>query len=80
MPPQEWGVMTQKKDVAFLHVMDPDVPESLTLPGTENLRPIRARVFGTEEELTVVSQPDVVIDLPPERRQTVDTIIEIELA
>ena len=80
MPPQDWGVMTRRGDVAFLHVLDPAAPVSLTLPGTENLRPISARVFGSEEDLNVVSQPDIGIDLPPERRQAVDTIVEIEVS
>ena len=80
MPPQEWGVMTQKGDVAYLHILDPDARRRLVLPGTENLTPVRARIFGTDEELSVVSQPNIEIDFPPERRQAVDTIIEIEVS
>jgi len=80
MPPQEWGVMTRRGDVAYLHILDPGAPQRLVLPGTENLRPIRARIFGTQEEVSVVSQPNIEIDLPPEQRRAVDTIIEIEVA
>ena len=80
MPPQEWGVMTQKGDAAYLHVLDPDASSRLVLPGTEGLRPIRARIFGTDAPVSVVSQPNIEIGLPLEQRQGVDTIIEIEVA
>lgn len=79
MPPQEWGVMTRKGDIAYLHVLDPDAPRRLVLPGTESLRPIRARILGTDAPMSVVSQPNIEIELPPEQRQPVDTIIEIEV-
>jgi alpha-L-fucosidase len=80
MPPQDWGVMTRKGGVAYLHVLDGDAPERLILPGTEGMRPGRARIFGTGREVNVVSQPEIEIELPPEARQAVDTIVELQLA
>lgn len=53
MPPQDWGVSTRKTNRVFVHVLDPEVPEDLSLPGTEGLRASQATVFGVGHRVGV---------------------------
>jgi alpha-L-fucosidase len=78
MPPQEWGVMTQREGRIFLHVLDPEAPSTLELPGTQDLVPGSARIFGADRELNLSVEGDLRIDLPPEVRDAVDTVVVVE--
>ena len=80
MAPQPWGVTTRKGERVFLHIMDPDVPDRLVLPGTEGLNPVRAHVFGTETAVHVAFETNVEMDLSGLSRDPVDTVIEMEIS
>ncbi len=79
MPPQEWGVATHRRDSVFVHVLQPDAPETLVLPGTSSLKVKRASVMGTENNLAFTQEEDLSVTLPAPLRDAVDTIILLEL-
>lgn len=80
MPPQEWGVMTRKPDRAFVHVLDPEAPRQLNLPGTAGLSVKSARLFGSGEAVAFSSaEGDLVLTLPEAESASWDLIIELEL-
>jgi alpha-L-fucosidase len=79
MKPQPWGVMTSKDGVLYVHVLDPDAPERLVLPGTATSSVTLATVFGSGMKVPLSKPNDVEIQLPPrEKRHTVDTVIVLE--
>jgi alpha-L-fucosidase len=80
VPPQAWGVTTAKDAVVYVHVLDPPDSGSLVLPSTADWRVRRARIFGTGENVSFRSTPDIVLDIPPpSRRHPVDTILVLDL-
>ncbi len=79
MKPQPWGVMTSKDGRLYVHVLDPDAPERLVLPGTSTVGVTSAKVFGSGTEIPLSKSQDVEIRLPSrEERHEVDTIVVIE--
>ena len=80
MPPQEWGVMTQKPGVVAVHVLDPEAPERISLPGTSHLALTGARRFGTDEPVDFEQGEDLVLMLDRAGRDPVDTIVVLETA
>jgi alpha-L-fucosidase len=77
MPPQEWGVTTQKGRRVFVHVLDPETPLELTLPGTAQLQPVEARALGSDAPVTFQNDGDLRLSLDPEIIDSVDTVIEL---
>jgi len=80
MPPQEWGVMTQKPGTLAVHVLDPEAPERIPLPGTSQLDVTGARRFGTDEPVGFEQREDLVLLLDKAGRDPVDTIVLLETA
>jgi alpha-L-fucosidase len=80
MPPQDWGVSTQKGNAVYVHILDGRAAEALTLPGTSRLDVQRVSLFGTNEAIPFTREGDVVIELPLALRNAVDTIVVIHLA
>jgi hypothetical protein len=72
--------MTHGPGAAFLHVLDPDVPERVSLPGTSALSVTRAHRFGTEKLVDFERSGDIEILLGSAGRDTVDTIVVLEAA
>lgn len=77
IPPQPWGVSTRKVDepakgAIYLHVLDRSVP--LRVPQAS--LSFAARILGETSTLMMEQQgKDVVIDLPPNAPEEVDTVI-----
>jgi alpha-L-fucosidase len=80
MPPQDWGVSTQKGDTVYVHVLAEDAPEALTLPGTAGLDVEGVHLFGTDEAIPFTREGDVVIELPPTLRNAIDTVVVIQVS
>ncbi|HET6568537.1 MAG TPA: alpha-L-fucosidase [Rhodothermales bacterium] len=79
MPPQDWGVTTRKDGVVYLHVLDPDAPASLTLPNTAGLQVAKATLFADGSDVAFSKPSDVTVDLPVSKRDSVDTIVVLQL-
>ncbi len=77
MPPQDWGVATQKGNKVFIHVLAEDAAEMLTLPGTSDLDVARIRLYGTDEAIDFTHDGDLVITLPLEGRNETDTVVVV---
>ena len=73
---------TQKGWNVYVHVLDPEVPEVLPLPGTGDLTIGQARRFdtGTEVSLSHHGNSPVELQLPRSERDPTDTLIVLELA
>jgi alpha-L-fucosidase len=79
VPPQPWGVTTQRDDLVYVHVLTEDAPETVVLPGTGNLRVRRAWLFGSDREVPFEARPEVAIRLPRDGRDRIDTIVVLRL-
>ena len=79
MPPQQWGVMTHRKDRAFLHILDPDIPARVRLPLPSNVHLENPRFLTSGSSLEWSAQPEHELHLPPEKRDAVNTIIVFDL-
>ncbi len=80
MPPQAWGVATQNDGSIYVHVLDPEAPASLVLPGTAALNVRQATLFDTGEAVAFSRQDDLVLQLPRAGRHAVDTVVVLETA
>ena len=81
MPEQAWGVSTQKGWTVYVHVLDPEAPETLALPGTGDQVFKEARRFDTGAEVPLAhhgSSP-VELQLPRAGRNPIDTVVALEL-
>src|SRR5690606_16863894 len=78
VPPQPWGVSTQKGNKESVHVLDGTVSGSLALPGRALLNVKKVSLFEDGREIPFRKDGDVVIELPAER-DDVDTIVTLEL-
>jgi alpha-L-fucosidase len=78
IPPRPWGVTTHRGDRVYVHVLDwPDAP--LALPLLE--RPVvGARVLGGAEVKYIESELGLLLRLPEEARDEVDTVVVLEMA
>ncbi|MFC1662303.1 alpha-L-fucosidase, partial [Gemmatimonadota bacterium] len=63
MPPQAWGVTTQKGGRLFVHILDAQAPSELTLPGTAHLRPEYARALGSGAPVAFRAEGDIRLTL-----------------
>ena len=77
--PQDWGVSTQKEEVIYVHVLDPEAPEELELPGTEGLMIKQASLFPDGGVLPFSQDGNLVLTLPANLRSPVDTIVELQV-
>jgi len=81
MPAQEWGVTTQQGWRIYTHILDPEAPETVTLPQTSDLVLGGARLFDSDTEVPVTRDGDmnVVLRVPKAQRHPVDTIVTLEV-
>jgi alpha-L-fucosidase len=79
VPPQDWGVSTQSEGVIFVHVLDPDVPLNLELPGTANVSVYRVDLFPDGGGIPFRQDGNVILNLPENLRDPVDTILALRL-
>jgi len=81
MPPQEWGVTTQKGWKVYLHILDPTSDKFLTLPDTADMLVESAMIFNTRRFLPVTRDDDlnVVVDVEHFLRHPVDTVVVLQL-
>ena len=77
MPPQDWGVTTQRGDRIFVHLLDPQAPAELTLPGTGHLRPLEAGLLEAGAPVPVAGDGDIRLTVDPALRDPVDTVVEV---
>jgi alpha-L-fucosidase len=79
VPPQVWGVTTSNDGVVYVHLLDPPDSGTFLLPSSADWRVRRARVFGTEENVSFRRTPDIVIEIPPPSLQhPIDTILVLD--
>ena len=78
MPPQEWGVMTQKPGMVFVHILDAEAPGRIVLPSTSHLAPLAARRFDTAEPMGFEQPGDVELRLDRAGRDPVDYAAAVE--
>lgn len=78
--PQEWGALTQKDDVVYVHVLDPGAG-SIEIEGY--LPKIKSAEFfddGSKAEVKVKKgMGGLVLTIPPEKVKPIDTIIKLTL-
>ncbi len=81
MPPQDWGVTTQKEWKIFVHILDPDSPEQLPIFNTSDIILDGAHLYGSDTPVNIARDADlnVVINLQHVQRNPVDTIVVLEL-
>jgi len=77
VPPQQWGVSTQKDDKLYLHILDLK-EQKLTVPLSRKM--IKSiRLYGDATKLKAVHEKDTTTIILPETPDDIDTIIEISL-
>ena len=78
--PQEWGALTQKGDVVYVHVLDPG-DGSIEIEAY--LPKIKSALFfddGSKVDIKVKKGTSgLVLTIPPEKVKAIDTIIELTL-
>ncbi len=78
--PQEWGALTQKGDVVYVHVLDPG-EGSIEIEGY--LPKIKSALFfddGSKVDIKVKKGTSgLVLTIPPEKVKAIDTIIKLTL-
>jgi alpha-L-fucosidase len=79
IPPRPWGVMTQKGDRAYVHVLDWADPE-LTLPVLPRRVQAAHLLVGNARVPFRVSPQGVTLTLPARPEGEVDQIVVLELA
>ena len=79
MPPQDWGVMTSRGELAYLHLLDPEVAEEIEVPAMGDARIRTARVLGTERSLEFSSDGPLRLEIPKDARDPIDTIVVLEM-
>ena len=79
MPPQPWGVMTHRKDRAFLHILDPNIPGTVRLPLESGVYLENPIFFTSGVPLEWSAQEEHELRLPPGKRDAVNTIIVFDL-
>jgi alpha-L-fucosidase len=78
IPPRQWGVTTRKGNTIYVHVLDwPDTSLLLpTLPG----KIAAARLLKDGQAVPFVQQAQgVILTVPIERRDPIDTVVALEL-
>lgn len=74
--PMPWGVMTQKGDRVYLHVLNGE--EDVLIPKT--IRAVRATLWSNGSQVAMTQEGDSFrLNLPNEGFDEIDTIIELEL-
>ncbi len=76
--PQEWGATTQKGNLVYIHILDHPEGELLIPDYTPKIK--SARYFDDGSEVSVKkSKEGIVLTLPKEKLQNIDTVIVLEL-
>jgi len=76
--PQEWGASTQKDNTVYIHVLDHEGGE-LEIPGIES-KIKSARFFDDDSEADVKKTKEgIVLTIPKEKLQDIDTVIVLTL-
>ena len=79
IPPQDWGVSTQRGKKLYLHVLDFS-GEVLFIPNAGHLKFSDMSFYPSGQKVAVeVAKNGWLIELPQTQRNNVDTIIEVEL-
>ncbi len=76
LPPQSWGVTTQKKNTLYLHVFS-EGGSVIALPKMKAVIKRAALIDGTEVEF-LSTDIGTLVNLPENRRDPVDTIVVME--
>ena len=81
MPPQDWGVTTQKGWTVFVHVLDEQAPDELVLPNTSDLILSDAYVYQSNQRIQYQRDDNVnlILTVPKNLRNQIDTIITLAL-
>jgi alpha-L-fucosidase len=78
IPPRHWGVTTHKGNTVFVHVLDWADDGLLVPPLPGKVR--AARLLTDGRPVTFVQQSEgVILNLPADRRDPIDTIVALEL-
>ncbi len=76
--PQDWGATTQKGNMVYIHVLDHPGGELLISPFFSKIK--SARFFEDGSEVSVKkSNEGIILSLPKEKLQNIDTVIVLEL-
>jgi alpha-L-fucosidase len=76
--PQPWGVMTQKGNVLYAHILNGVKGEYVFIPGLKQ-KVSRINLFGSSTELKFKQQPEgVFVYLPNITPDNIDTIIQLQ--
>jgi len=79
MPPQAWGCMTHKGDSLYVHLLDANPGDALTLPNTAGLRVKTANLLTGGSPVTVQTEGDLSLRVPERLTDPNDTVVVIEL-
>ncbi|MBI5093938.1 MAG: alpha-L-fucosidase [Candidatus Hydrogenedentes bacterium] len=75
--PGEWGASTRAGNTIFVHVFALEGP-SVTLPSV-NKKIVSARLLGGAAVKVAQTDKAVVITVPPDKRDDIDTVVALEL-
>ncbi len=76
--PQEWGATTQKGNMVYVHILNHPGGELLISPFTAKIK--SARFFDDGSEVSVKkSKEGIILTLPKEKLQNIDTVLVLEL-
>jgi len=76
--PQPWGVVTQKMDTLYVHILNGLKEQYVFIPDVKR-KILKARLFGHSSELKFKQQPEgVFVYLPNITLDNIDTIIQLQ--
>ena len=76
---REWGVATQKDNKIWLHILNWQ-DETLTIPKLIGKKVVSAKLFSDKSKLKFVENDfGLSVSIPKDKRDDVDTIVELEL-
>jgi alpha-L-fucosidase len=76
--PQQWGVVTQKGDILYAHILNGLKEQYVFIPDVKQ-KISKANLFGNTAELKFKQQPEgVFVYLPGVSLNSIDTIIQLQ--
>ncbi len=79
MPPQPWGVMTSKGSRHYVHLLNAEAGQKLTLPETQKVCPKRCTLLNGGDAVSVEAGAEgLVLTVPSPLPDAIDTVVVIE--
>jgi len=79
VPPQTWGVTTQKAGTVYVHIFKRPENGKLELPETNTLKVKNVRTFAGKAKVAFTKNGNIVLDLKNIPEDPIDTIVVLKL-